>query len=111
MNLNRCCLSHMTGAGSGGRRLFQIFPSKCVWGGGEGGGAINRGTVIMRGIRYVDNIVTLVVTTVAKIHGLNKPWSCRYGGKNEKIDMYDIPVHDCTQEQNGSPYFSSIIRP
>ena len=21
--------------------------------------------------------------------------------KNEKIDMYDFPVHDCTQEQNG----------
>ena len=30
--------------------------------------------------------------------------------KNEKIDMYDFPVHDCTQEQNGSPYFSSIDR-
>ena len=30
-------------------------------------------------------------------------------GKNEKIDMYDFPVHDCTEEQNGSPYFSSIV--
>ena len=24
--------------------------------------------------------------------------------------MYDFPVHDYTQEQNGSPYFSSIVR-
>ena len=30
--------------------------------------------------------------------------------KNEKIDMFDFAVHDCTQEQNGSPYFSSIVR-
>ena len=25
--------------------------------------------------------------------------------KNEAIDMYDFPVYDCTQEQNGSPLF------
>ena len=24
--------------------------------------------------------------------------------------MYYFPVHDCTQEQNGSPYFSSIVQ-
>ena len=24
--------------------------------------------------------------------------------------MYEFPVHDCTQEQNGSPCFSSIVR-
>ena len=24
--------------------------------------------------------------------------------------MYEFPVHDCAQEQNGSPYFSSIVR-
>ena len=30
-------------------------------------------------------------------------------GKNEKIYMYDFPVHDYTSEQNGSPYFSSIV--
>ena len=29
---------------------------------------------------------------------------------SKKVDMYDSPVHDYTQEQNGSPYFSSIIR-
>ena len=28
--------------------------------------------------------------------------------KNEKIDVYKF--HDYTQEQNGSPYFSSIVR-
>ena len=30
--------------------------------------------------------------------------------KKEKIDMYDFPVPDCTQEQNCSPQFSSIVR-
>ena len=30
-------------------------------------------------------------------------------GKNEKIDMHDFPVYDYTQEQNGSPYFFSIV--
>ena len=29
---------------------------------------------------------------------------------SEKADMYDFPLHDYTQEQNGSPYFSSIVR-
>ena len=29
------------------------------------------------------------------------------GKKNEKIDLYDFPVHDCA---NGSPCFSSIVR-
>ena len=27
----------------------------------------------------------------------------------EKKCMYDFPVHGCTREQNGSPYFSSNI--
>ena len=30
--------------------------------------------------------------------------------KYEKINTYDFLVYDCTQEQNGSPYFSSILR-
>ena len=30
--------------------------------------------------------------------------------KQQKTDMYDFSVHDCTQDQNGSPYFSSIVR-
>ena len=29
--------------------------------------------------------------------------------KNEKINVYDFPVHHCSQEQNGSPYFSSMV--
>ena len=33
-----------------------------------------------------------------------------YSWKNEKIDMYDFPLPDCIQEQNGSPQFSSIVR-
>ena len=27
----------------------------------------------------------------------------------KKNDMYDFPVHDCTQEQDGSPYVSTIV--
>ena len=30
--------------------------------------------------------------------------------KDEKTDMHDFPLHDCTQAQNGSHYFSSIVR-
>ena len=31
--------------------------------------------------------------------------------KDEKIDTkYDFLVHNCTQEQSGSPYFSFIVR-
>lgn len=29
--------------------------------------------------------------------------------KAEKTVLYDFPVHDCSQEQNGSPYFSFIV--
>ena len=29
--------------------------------------------------------------------------------KRKKIDMYDFPVYDCTQEQNSSPCFTSIV--
>ena len=28
----------------------------------------------------------------------------------KKIDVYDFPMRDCIQEQNGGPYFSSIVR-
>ena len=38
------------------------------------------------------------------------PGPANIAEKNEKIDMYEFPVHDCTQEQNGSPCFSSIVR-
>ena len=43
----------------------------------------------------------------AKFLDLNKPWSCKYGKKkkNEKIDMYDFPVHDCTREQKVVLFF------
>ena len=50
---------------------------------------------------------------VAKCLDLKKlsQWSCKYGRKNEKkIDMCAFSVHDCTREQNGSPYFSSIVQ-
>ena len=29
--------------------------------------------------------------------------------KNEKNNVYDFPVHYCTQEQNSIPYFSSMV--
>ena len=49
------------------------------------------------------------VTMVAKFLDLNRPWSCKYGRKKDKIDT-DFPVHDCTKEQNCSGYFSPIGR-
>ena len=112
MNLNRCFLSHMAGAGSGGGRFLEgcDYLKYC-----HERGAIIRarrlieGRLLFEEIRHVNNIVTFVVATVAKILDLNKPCSCKYGEKNEKIDMYDFLVRDCTQEQNGSSYFSSIV--
>ena len=40
----------------------------------------------------------------------NKPWSFKYNRKkeNEEIDMYDFTVNDCTQKQNGSPYYEAF---
>ena len=45
-----------------------------------------------------------------KFLDLDKPRS-RKNGRKKKNDerMYDIPVHDCTQEQNGSPRGPSIF--
>jgi len=47
------------------------------------------------------------VAMVAKFLGLNTPWSRKYGRKkkNEKIDMYDFPVHGWSQEQNSLYFF------
>ena len=44
---------------------------------------------------------------VAKCLDLNKAWSFKYGEKTKtkKLNMYDFPVHNYIQEQNGSPYF------
>ena len=39
-------------------------------------------------------------TVVSQIHGR----------RDEKIDMHDFPAHDCTQEQNVSPYFPSVFQ-
>ena len=42
----------------------------------------------------------------SEIPGSQQPCSCKYGRKkNEKVVMYDFPVQDCTQKQNGSPFF------
>ena len=42
------------------------------------------------------------VAMVANFLDLNKPWSCKYGREKErKINLYDLFVHVCTQEQNG----------
>ena len=52
------------------------------------------------------------VAMVAKFLDLNKPLSCKYSRKKKKtIKMTCMtPMHDCTLDQNGSPYFSSIVR-
>ena len=47
--------------------------------------------------RHVPSLIEKEVVT-SRCHG-NKT-------KNETNDVYTVfPVHDCTQEQNGSPYF------
>ena len=52
--------------------------------------------------RHVPSLIEKEVVT-SRCHG-NKT-------KNETNDVYTVfPVHDCTQEQNGSPYFFSIFR-
>ena len=50
------------------------------------------------------------MSMVAKFLDLNKAWSCKYDRKKQKIDISDFPVNDCTQKQNGIPYFSSIVQ-
>ena len=40
----------------------------------------------------------------------NRPGPANIAEKKEKIDMYDFPVPDCIEEQNGNPQFSSIDR-
>ena len=74
-----------------------------------------RGRYCKKGIPHAEVDICVVLLDVerksclrrfvllAKFLELNKPWSCKYGRKNEKIDMYDIPVPDCTQKQNSSP--------
>ena len=54
---------------------------------------------------------------MSRCHGSKKFWIPTNRGpankveKTRKINMYDfVPVHDCTQEQNSSPCFSSIVR-
>ena len=48
------------------------------------------------------------VDKVAKFCDLNSLWPCKHGRKNDKNDMYDFPVHNCTQEQNSSPFFHHL---
>ena len=42
----------------------------------------------------------------SEISGSQQPWSSKYDRKeNEKVVRYDFPMQDCTQKQNGSPFF------
>ena len=42
----------------------------------------------------------------SEISGSQQPWSSKYDTKeNEKVVRYDFPMQDCTQKQNGSPFF------
>ena len=66
-------------------------------------------TIEKRSIRHVAMVAKFL--DVNENH--NGSWSqptvvLQIWGKRDKIDMYDFPVHDCTQE-HGSPYFSSIV--
>ena len=47
---------------------------------------------------------------VAKCLDLNKLGPASMAGKKRKHCNNDLPVHDCTQEQNDSSNFSSIVR-
>ena len=49
------------------------------------------------------------VAMVAKCLDLNKPWPMAQKKRNENVGMNSFPAHDWTQEQNSSPYFSSIV--
>ena len=54
-----------------------------------------------------------LVAMAVKLLDLNKPCSCKYGRKlkrTKKNDIYDFLVQYCTQEQNCSQYFSSIVQ-
>ena len=68
---------------------------------------------------FVGIINLLIVwreVVTSRCHG-SEPWSCRYGRKKkkkkkkkEKIYMYDFLVLYGAKKQNGSPYFSSVVR-
>ena len=60
----------------------------------------------MIGWLYGEEKLLHQIAMVAKYLDLNKPWSCKQYGRNNQKN--DFPVDDCTQEQNGSPYFSLI---
>ena len=48
---------------------------------------------------------------VAKLLDSKKPWSCKNGRKKtKKWTCMTFLCNDCAEEQNGSPYFSSIVR-
>ena len=52
--------------------------------------------------RHVPSLIEKEVVT-SRCHGNKRK-------KNETNDVYTVfPVHDCTQEQNRSPYFFSIF--
>ena len=60
-------------------------------------------TVNLFSQRYREEKSLRHVAMIPKFLDFNKPWSYQYGRKkNENNDMYDFPVQDCTQEQNGS---------
>ena len=60
-------------------------------------------TVNLFSQRYREEKSLRHVAMIPKFLDFNKPWSYQYGRKKtENNDMYDFPVQDCTQEQNGS---------
>lgn len=59
--------------------------------------------------RWFNNKV-LKFSNGSKVHQKNNRGPANMSGKKKKGDMYDFPVHDCNQEQNGSRYFSTVVR-
>ena len=51
---------------------------------------------------------------MSRFHGSKRSGSqqpvANMAEKKQKIDMYDFPLHNCPQDQNSSPYFSSIVQ-
>ena len=57
--------------------------------------------------------------SIEKSHYVKLPWQKNFRNstnsgpanmaeKKKKFDLYDFPLKDCIQEENGCPYFSSL---
>lgn len=64
---------------------------------------VNREEKLLRHFRLGSGIISSQQTVTA--------WSCKCDRKkNEKNDMYEFPVYDCTQEKTVAHIFPLIVR-